>query len=214
MGEKVVEQLVAKGLVKKISDIYALEESDLVQLEGFKEKSIRNLLASIDQSKKCSLARFIMGLAPKYVGTETAELLADASGDLQTLMNMSEQELLAIDGVGEKTAPAIVEFFQDKQVRGEIQRLLDLGVDPSSQKKKRIAGHPFAGKTFVLTGALQQFSRDEAAALIKERGGKVSGSVSKNTDYCLVGDEPGSKYEKAKELKVPVLSEREFDALL
>ncbi len=213
MGEKVVEQLVEKGLVSRISDIYLLDEKTLAQLDGFKEKSICNLLESIDASRKCPLSRFIMGLGIKYVGTETAELLAEEAGDLDTLMNMGEEKLLAIEGIGEKTAPAIASFFKDKDNREEIKLLLAHGVHPQKLKKK-ISGHPFSGKTFVLTGALPHYTRDEASALIKERGGKVSGSVSSNTDFVLVGDEPGSKYDKAKKLGIKILSEEHFQKML
>lgn len=213
MGEKVVEQLVEKGLVSRISDIYLLDEKALSQLEGFKEKSIRNLLESIDRSRKCPLSRFIMGLGIKYVGTETAELLAEEAEDLDRLIHMKEEELLAIDGIGEKTAPAIAAFFKDKDHREEIRLLLAHGVHPQKMKKK-MTGHLFSGKTFVLTGTLQHYKRDEAAALIKERGGKVSGTVSKNTDYVLVGEEPGSKYDKARELGIEILSEEQFKKMI
>lgn len=213
MGEKVVEQLVEKGLVSRISDLYLLDEKALSQLDGFKEKSIRNLLESLNASRQCPLPRFIMGLGIKYVGTETAELLAEEVGDLETLMKMSEQELIALEGIGDKTAQAIAAFFKDPDHREEIQLLLAHGVRPQKMKQK-ISGHPFSGKTFVLTGSLQHYSRDEAAALIKERAGKVSGSVSKETDYVLVGDEPGSKYDKAKALGIPILSEEQFQKLL
>lgn len=214
MGERVVEQLVEKGLVSRISDIYLLDEKALAQLDGFKEKSIQNLLDSIEASRKCPLARFIMGLGIKYVGTETAELLAEEAGDLHKLMEMSEQQLVAIEGIGEKTAKAISAFFEDKDNREEIRLLLHHGVHPQNVKKKKIAGHDFAGKTFVLTGTLEKYSRDEATNLIKERGGKVSGSVSKNTDYVVVGEDPGSKYDKAKELGVKILSEAQFQKIL
>jgi DNA ligase (NAD+) len=213
MGEKVVEQLVEKGLVSRPSDIYLLDEKALMMLDGFKEKSIRNLLDSIDASRKCPLSRLIMGLGIKYVGTETADLLAEESGDLDTLLKMKEDDFLAIVGIGEKTAHAVAEFFRDPDHREEIKLLLAHGVQPKSPKKK-LSGHAFSGKTFVLTGALTHYSRDEAASLIKERGGKVSGSVSKNTDYVLVGEEPGSKYDKAKELKITLLSEDQFRKML
>lgn len=213
MGEKVVEQLVEKGLIARISDIYLLDEMALARLEGFKEKSIRNLLESIEKSRKCPLSRFIMGLGIKYVGAETAELLAEEAGDLEKLMAMSVEDLIAIDGIGEKTARAIAAFFQDKDNLEEIELLQRHGVVPQKMKMK-MAGHIFSGKTFVLTGTLINFSRDEAAALVKERGGKVSGSVSKKTDYVLVGEDPGSKYDKAKELGVPILSEEQFQKML
>ncbi len=214
MGERVVEQLVEKGLVSRLSDIYLLDEKALARLEGFKEKSIRNLLDSIDASRKCPLSRFIMGLGIKYVGTETAELLAEEASDLEHLMKMKEEDLLAIVGIGDKTAKAIADFFKDPDNREEIQLLLSHGVHPQKSKQKKISGHSFSGKTFVLTGALQHYSRDEASSLIKERGGKVVGSVSKSTDYVLVGEDPGSKYDKAKELGIKILSEDQFRKML
>ncbi len=213
MGEKIVEQLVEKGLIARVSDIYLLDALSLSQLDGFKDKSIHNLLKSIESSKKCSLARFIMALGIKYVGTETAELLAEEAGSLERLLQMNEEELLAIEGIGEKTAPTIAAFFRDKSNLEEIELLLLHGVEPEKMKKK-VFDHAFSGKTFVLTGALLHYSRDEATALIKERGGKVSGSVSKKTDFVLVGEDPGSKYEKAKELGIPILSEEEFKKML
>lgn len=213
MGEKVVEQLVEHGLISRVSDIYLLDESALSELDGFKEKSISNLLQSIHSSKKCPLARFIMGLGIKYVGSETAELLAEEAEDLETLLNMSEEELLKIDGIGEKTARAISEFFKDKDNQEEIGSLLNHGVEPQKMKKKRM-DHPFSEKTFVLTGTLKHYSRDEATKLIKERGGKIASSVSKKTDYLLLGEDPGSKYDKAKELQIKMLSETEFEKLL
>lgn len=213
LGDKVVQKLVEEGLVNRISDIYLLTAEDLAQLEGFQEKSIRNLLESIAASRKCPLERLIMGLGVKYVGTETAELLAEEAGDLETLMHMTEEEFQKIEGIGEKTAAAIYEFFQDKGNREEIKLLLSHGVQPQRRKAK-IEGHLFSGKVFVLTGALEHLTRDEASRLIKERGGKVSSSVSKNTDFVLVGEDPGSKYDKAKKLGIPLLSEEQFRKML
>lgn len=213
MGEKVALQCVEKGLISRISDIYLLDEEALKKLEGFKEKSIRNLLNSIEASKKCPLSRFIMGLGIKYVGTETAETLAEEAGSIEKLLQMSEEEFLLIDGIGEKTAKAIHAFFQEKENREEIHLLIKNGVTPQKMKEKML-GHLFSGKTFVLTGSLQNYSRDAAAALIKERGGSVSGSVSKKTDFVLVGEDPGSKYDKAKELKIRILTEEEFQKML
>jgi DNA ligase (NAD+) len=214
MGERVVQQLVDKGLVSRASDIYLLDAEKLSTLEGFKEKSIQNLLHSIETSRNCSLSRFIMGLGIKYVGTETADLLAEELQDLESLLKVTEEELDNMVGIGEKTAHAIVEFLKDPLNLEEIKRLLKHGVNPQKTKQKKIAGHAFAGKTFVLTGSLEHFTRDGAAQLIKERGGKVVGAVSKNTDYVVVGEDPGSKYDKAKELKVQILDEGAFSKLL
>jgi len=213
MGEKVVEQLVAKKLVARPSDIYLLDEAALSHLDGFKEKSIQNLLSSIESSKDCSLARFIMGLGIRSVGIETAECLAEEARNLSSLLKMKKDDFLKIEGIGEKTANILSDFFQDPMHRHEIDLLLSHGVSPS-QLKAKITGHPFTNKTFVLTGALSHYSRDEVTALIKERGGRVTGSVSKNTDYILVGEDPGSKYDKGKKLGIEILSEEQFKKML
>jgi DNA ligase (NAD+) len=214
LGEKVVEQLVAKGLVTRLSDLYALTMEDLATLEGFKEKSIHNLLTSIDQSRRVSLARFILALGIKYVGEGTAEILAEEVGDLDVLARMSAEELQEIEGIGEKMGQAIADYFAEPAHVEEIRRLYACGVRPEAPSKARRTDHAFFGKTFVLTGTLSAFSRAEATSLIKERGGKVAGSVSRKTDFVVAGEDPGSKLDKARALKVRVLSEKEFQGLL
>ncbi|HEY5235717.1 MAG TPA: NAD-dependent DNA ligase LigA [Rhabdochlamydiaceae bacterium] len=214
MGEKVVEQLVRKKLVKHVSDVYKLTAEDLAQLEGFKEKSIHNLLTSIDKSRHVSLARFILALSIRYVGEETAEILSREAGSIHKLGEMSEEDLLKIDGVGDKMAVAIVAYFQESSNLKEIELLLENGVKPQASNKVIRTDHTFSGKTFVLTGALQNFTRDQAEDLIKERGGKVTGSVSKKTDFVLVGEDAGSKLDKAKELQIQILSEKQFEGML
>lgn len=210
LGEKIVAQLVEKGFVKRLSDIYELTAEHLFQLKNFKEKSVGNLIASIEKSKDVSLGRFIMALGIKYVGAETADLLADRIGNLEKIALMTEDELLEIEGIGPKVAESIVTFFADRENQEEIARLLENGVKPGVKKIAGFQEHPFRGKTFVLTGGLERYTRDHASSLIKERGGKVSGSVSKSTDYLLAGEDPGSKYEKAKKLGVKILSEEQF----
>jgi DNA ligase (NAD+) len=214
MGEKVVIQLFEKGMIKKASDIYALTRDQIAQLEGFKEKSIQNLVESIEKSKNVSLARFLMGLGIKHVGTGTSELLASKSGTLDNLMLMTVEELKMIEGVGEKVAGALVAHFADFDHRQEIDRLLSLGVKPMMTEVLTFEGHQFQGKNFVLTGSLEHYTRSHAASLIKERGGKVIDSVSKKTDYLIAGKDPGSKLEKAQNLGVKVLNEQEFLSLL
>lgn len=213
MGEKVVEQLVSKGFVTVPSDIYRLTEQELSQLEGFKEKSIRNLLDSIEASRQVSFARLIMALGIKHVGEGTAELLAERAGDMESLFKLTKEELLEVEGIGEKMAEAIVEHLGTLENKQEIDRLLHY-ISPKQLKRKVVRGHAFEGKTFVLTGTLSHYTRTEATELIKERGGKVVGSVSKNTDYLLAGEEAGSKLDKAKELDIKILSETEFKRLL
>lgn len=214
LGEKVIEQLVNKKLISRPSDIYKLTRDDLAQLEGFKEKSINNLLESIEASKKCSLYRFIVALSIKHIGVETAELLTEKAHTLEKLRTMSRDELLEIDGVGEKMADSVVTFFENKENNEEIDRLLKAGVEPEKVVKRTIEGHQFAGKIFVLTGTLSGYTRDEASKLIKDRGGKTSASVSNNTDYVLAGDDPGSKSNKAKELGIKIITEKEFNSML
>ena len=212
LGVKVAESLFSKGLITRISDIYLLNEEKLSAVEGFKEKSIDNLLTSIDASRECLLSHLIMGLGIPHVGKETAELIAERAGDLMTLLHMSVEDFDHIEGIGEQTALAIHEFFQNKKNREEIRLLLKYGVVPGVQRKMQ--GHPFLNKTFVLTGSLSHYTREEATSLIKERGGKVSSSISKKTDFVVVGEDPGSKYDKAKKLGIDILSEEEFQKKL
>lgn len=214
MGEKVVEQLVEKGFVCRPSDIYRLNEEQLYQLEGFKAKSVQNLLASIDKSRDVSLDRFIMALAIKHVGKGTAELLAAKSGSIEALMTLSAEELLSVDGVGDKVAESVKNYFADPYHQKEIAELLHLGVKPRLQETLNYADHPFNGKNIVLTGTLIEYTRQGAGALIKERGGKVTDTVSKKTDFVVVGDSPGSKLEKAQSLGIVVLDEKEFKKII
>jgi DNA ligase (NAD+) len=214
MGEKVVFQLFLKGFVKTPADIYALTETQISQLTGFKTKSIQNLIESILQSKNVPLERFIMALGIKYVGKGTAELLAARAGDMETLMGMTVEELLKIEGVGEKVAKAVVEHFATPRHRLEVTQLLASGVKPSIREVQFFGEHPFQGKVFVLTGSLEHYTRSGAASLIKERGGKVVDAVSKKTNYVLAGSDPGSKLEKARSLGIPILNEVEFINLL
>lgn len=214
LGEKVMEQLFEKGFVTQPSDLYSLTELELAQLDGFKAKSINNLLKSIQASKEVTFSKFIMALGIKYVGTGTADLLATKAGNMENLMKMDEEELLTVDGIGDKIATAVVEHFADTAHRKEVETLLKKGVKPQNPISNVISGHLFAGKTFVLTGTLEKFTRSEAAAQIKQRGGKVTDSVSNKTDYVVAGTEAGSKLDKAHSLGVKVLSESEFVALL
>lgn len=214
MGEKVVEQLFNKGFVTHPSDIYTLTEKELAQLDGFKEKSIENLLTSIDKSRHVTLSRLILALGIKYVGEGTAEVLAEHVHDIDRLSKMSVDELLEIEGVGEKIAQSIVDYFAEPSHLKEIHALLKAGVKVQAPKIVRRKDHAFSGKTLVLTGTLHNYSRTEATQLIKERGGKVSGSVSSKTDFLVAGEDPGSKLDKAKELKIKVLNEYDFERML
>lgn len=214
LGEKVVEQLENKGFVKRSSDIYRLTAEQLYQLEGFKDKSVSNLLSAIEKSKDVSLERFIMALGIKHVGSGTAELLAKKAGTIETLMTMTKEELFNIEGVGDIVGAAVIDYFNDEKNRQEIADLLALGVNPQQREIVNYADHPFNGKTFVLTGSLENYTRQSAATLIKERGGKVSDSVSKKTDFVLAGAEAGSKLDKAQSLGIKILTENQFVTLL
>lgn len=214
LGEKVTEQLVRKGLIKSYSDIYQLTEAELSQLEGFKEKSIQNLLKSIEASKKCSLQRLILALGIKYVGEGTAEDLAIKFQTLENLSTQTEETLLNVEGVGIKVAKEVYSFFKDPHSQKEIQNLLSAGVSPEVPQMAFDDTHPFFGKTFVLTGTLQEYTRSQASSLIKEKGGKIAPSVGLKVDYVLYGEEAGSKLEKAKKLKIPLLTEEEFKQML
>ncbi len=215
LGEKVLEQLFIKGFVHKPSNIYSLTREQLGQLIGFKTKSIENVLKGIEKSKNVSLPRFIMALGIKYVGSGTAELLANQAGTIESLMYFSEAQLLAINGVGEKVAKAVIDYFRDKENQEEICRLLELGVSPlKTAVNLSFEGHLFQGKIFVLTGTLEELTRQNAASLIKERGGKVTESVTKKTSYIIVGADPGLKLEKGRSLGISILTEKEFLELL
>ena len=210
LGEKVVEQLFTKGFIRRPSDLYSLTSEQLFQLDGFKDKSVHNLLAALERSKEIPLTRLIISLAIPNVGEGTAELLAQKAGTIQNLIDLSAEELHSIDGVGSVVSQSIIDFFSDEENQREIHRLLQAGVQPQELKIVTHYGHAFEGKTFVLTGTLDHYTRDTATQLIKERGGKVTGSVSKKTDFLLAGEEAGSKLEKAQKLGVKVLSEEEF----
>lgn len=210
LGEKVAEQLFIKGFVKTVADIYQLTAKELSELDGFKEKSIENLLTAIEKSKHVSLARFIMALGIKHIGSQTAELLALKAETLNHFLKLKYEDLLTIEGIGPKVAKSVEEYLMNTSHLFEIERLIKSGVKPESPKPLQFQHHPFAGKTFVLTGTLEKFTRSEAAALIKERGGKVLDAVSKKTDYLVVGTDPGSKLEKAKKLSIVILTEEEF----
>lgn len=214
LGEKIVEQLVVRGFVKKVSDIYRLQPEQLYQLDGFKDKSVHNLVTSIEKSKDVTLERFIMALGIKHVGTGTAELLAKKAGSIEALMTMTVEDLMSIEGIGEKVAGAIVEYFSQKINVDEINSLLLLGVKPRQQKAVSYKGHAFNEKTFVLTGTLTAYTRQAAAGLIKERGGKVTDSVSKKTDFVVAGESAGSKLDKANALGIRILTEEEFTKML
>ncbi len=213
LGEKIVDQLVDKGLVKDVADLYALKEEEVAGLERMAEKSAQNLLEEIEASKKNSLARLIYALGIQFVGERTAQLLAEHFSSLEELAAAKEEQLVEVPEVGPKVAASIVEFFSEPANRQLIKKLRKAGVHPTAEKRQ-VKSDKFAGKSFVFTGGLANRSREEAGEIVQQHGGKVSGTVSKKTDYVVVGTDPGSKYEKAKELGVTILSEAEFEKLV
>ena len=213
LGGKIVDQLVEKGLVKDVADLYRLDLPTLAGLERMAEKSAQNLLDEIGASKKSSLARLIYSLGIRFVGERTGQLLAAHFGSLDALKQATQEELVGVEEVGEKVAAAIVEFFGEPANQKVLEKLRRAGLT-FEEKRAAVKDARLAGKTFVLTGALERWSRDQAKALIESLGGKVIGSVSKKTGYVVVGAEPGSKLAKAKALGVEALDEKQFARLL
>ncbi|PTX48894.1 DNA ligase (NAD+) [Melghirimyces profundicolus] len=218
LGEKVVTQLFNAGLVRGPADLYDLTEEDLLPLERMGKKSVENLLSAIEESKGNSVEKLIFGLGIRFVGSKGARILARHFGDIHGVMEADREELEAIDEIGPKMAESIVTYFDKPEVKETIRRLEEAGVNMKykgpSTDNLRVSESPFAGKTVVLTGTLAEMSRKEAAARIEERGGKVTGSISKNTDYLIAGEKAGSKLKKARELGVEVLEENRFLEML
>jgi DNA ligase (NAD+) len=212
LGDSLAAQLVERKLVKELADLYQLDRETWVGLERMAEKSADNILASLERSKHTTLPRFLNGIGIPQVGEATAKLLSQAFPDLKVLMDADEEALQRVRDVGPALAEEIHSFFAEPQNRKSIERLLAAGIEPKPEKASREG--VFAGKSLVLTGTLSALSRDEAKAEIERRGGRVSGSVSRKTDFVVAGVEPGSKVEKAKELGVPVLDEAAFLARL
>lgn len=215
LGERVAGQLVEEGLVRTIPDLYRLQGADLARLEGWKERRIQNLLAAIEESKRRPLARLLFALGIRFVGASVAELIVRHVPSLESLEKASREALEQIEGIGPQTAGGVVEWFSHEPNRRTVAELRELGVNT-----KRLPGEappsegPLAGKTLVLTGTLPSWSRDEAAQRIAAAGGRVAGSVSRNTAYVVAGEAPGSKLERARELGVPVLDEEGLRRLL
>jgi DNA ligase (NAD+) len=212
LGDALVNQLTERGLVKNVADLYKLTKDDLLKLERMGEKSAENVLAEIEASKKLPLERVIYGLGIRFVGERTAQFLAEHFGSLDAIMNASAEELEEVNEVGPRIAESIVEFFGDEHNRKLVSDLRKAGLTFTGQKKEK--GTKLAGKTFVLTGTLERHTRDEAKKMIEDAGGRVSGSVSKKTDYVVAGSDAGSKLDKARELGVSVIGEEELEELV
>jgi DNA ligase (NAD+) len=216
MGEKIVEKLVNENLVQTAADIYRLKKADLENLEKFGDLSASNLIDSIESSKKTTLQRFLFALGIHHVGEETADLIANTftwknNNELfKKLVEITDEDLTKINGIGDTVAESFVDYMNDPERQEVVRQLMDILVFEKQEK----TGTVFIGKTFVLTGTLENMSRDEAKELIKKNSGKVTSSVSKNTDYVVVGNDPGSKYDEAQKLGLKILDEKEFKDLL
>ena len=213
LGDKIVDQLVDKGLVKDIADLYSLKLDEIANLDRMAEKSAQNLLDEIDASKKNPLARLIYALGIQFVGERTGQLLAEHFSSIEDLAAAKAEELENVPEVGPKVSTSITDFFSESANRAILKKLYKAGVHPTAQKRE-LKSQKLAGKSFVFTGGLANRSREEAGELVQQHGGKVSSSVSKKTDYVVVGIDPGSKADKAKELGVATLTESEFEKLL
>jgi len=212
LGEKLVDQLVEEGLIKKIEDIYTLTKDELMELERMAEKSSQNLIEAIENSKEVRLARFLYALGIRNVGRHAGTLLEDHFGSIDKIMNASEEELSNIHEIGPIVAENIHSFFSEEKNINTVRSLMDQGLvlkTPSKEEKKKLEG-----KTFVFTGALDNYTRNEARELVESFGGRSTSSVSGNTDYLVAGENPGSKADKARDLGVEILSETEFEELI
>ncbi|MBQ7109396.1 MAG: NAD-dependent DNA ligase LigA [Clostridia bacterium] len=212
MGSAIVEQLLDNGLIKDCADIYSLKYEDVIHLEGFADKSARNLISAIENSKELGLDRVLFGLGIRMIGSRAAQILADKFGNLDALMSATEEELSQIPEIGEKMAASLSSYFREGKSQDIINRLKSAGLRLDYTKVKE--SDALEGKTLVLTGTLPTLKRDEAKALIEAHGGKVSGSVSKKTDFVVAGEEAGSKLDKANTLGIPVISEEELLKIL
>jgi DNA ligase (NAD+) len=213
LGEKIVIQLMKEGLIKDLADVFYLKKEDLIGLERFAEKSAANLVEEIEKSKKITFNRFILALSIRHVGERMAQILAENFNSLDDLMESTEESLMEVPTVGPEVAKSIISFFGEQKNRDTIDKILSAGVKieyrPSVKK-----GDKFSGLTFVLTGTLENFTRDEAKRLIEQEGGIVTSSVSKRTSYVVVGKNPGSKLESAESLGIDTIDEDEFKRMI
>ena len=212
LGISVCESLINSGLVRNFADLYYLEAQSISMLDRMGEKSAQNLIAAIEKSKQAGLARLLCAFGIRQVGQKAAKTLAMHFPDLDAVMEADVDELTAIQDIGAITAKFITEWFSLEQSKHQIHLLREAGV--SFRSSEQLLDNRFAGKTFVLTGTLQNYTRDEASAIIEKYGGKASGSVSKKTSFVLAGENAGSKLAKAQELGIPVISEEEFSGMI
>ena len=207
LGEKIIGQLIDKGLVQEPADLFTLKKEDLLRLDKIEQKSADNLLRAIEQSKDTTLARLIYSLGIRHVGEHLAELLAEYFGDLDKLMNATSDELLNIKEIGPQTADSLISYFSDPSNTSHVQRLKESGIRLEVSTSR---GDRLSGKIFVVTGTLNSLTRSQAKEIIEKNGGRMASAVSNSTDYLIAGESPGSKLQKARELGIGILDEKGF----
>jgi DNA ligase (NAD+) len=219
LGDKIISQMLEKGLIKEESDLYRLRFEDLIRLDKVEQKAANNLLKAIEKSKETTLTRFINALGIRHVGEHIAELLAHHFGTLERLQEATIKELqydkesgTGVKGIGETIARSIVSYFEDESNRESIKSLLKAGI--KFEKGRSLRNAPFEGKTFVITGALSSMKRSDAKELIDRHSGRLSSSITKGTDFLIVGESPGSKLEKATEMGISIINEKKFLEML
>jgi DNA ligase (NAD+) len=212
LGVKLIDQLVDKGLVKDVADIYEIKRDELIELERMADKSAQNIIDAVEGSKTKPLSKFLYALGIRHVGETTAEDLARRFPRLDDFSHLSEEDLMEVEGIGPEVSASVYQFFRDKKNKESIERLKKAGVTLIETKTK--GKGKLAGKTFVFTGALKVLGRDEARNIVESMGGITVSSVSKKVDYVVVGEDPGSKLDKAKELGVKILTEEDFRELI
>ncbi|MEG2381795.1 MAG: helix-hairpin-helix domain-containing protein, partial [Oscillospiraceae bacterium] len=208
LGPAIIEKFIAEGLINDCSDIYYLKYDDLINLEGFKEKSVTNMLEAIKKSKSIGLDRVLFGLGIRLIGSRAGQLLAEKFGSIEKILLAEVEDISSIDDIGEKMAASLVHYFKEPQSIKIIEKLEKADVKLTYESHK--SSDFLEGKTFVVTGTLPTLKRAEAKKIIEDNGGKVSGSVSKKTDFLLAGEEAGSKLDKAQSLGVNIISEEEL----
>jgi DNA ligase (NAD+) len=212
LGVKLIDQLVDKGLVKDVADIYTIKKEHLIELERMADKSAQNIIDAIEVSKTKPLSKFLYALGIRHVGETTAEDLARHFLRLDDFFHLSEEDLMDVEGIGPEVAASVYQFFRDKKNKQSIELLKKAGVkviEPKAKEKGKLAG-----KSFVFTGALKSYGRDEARNIVESLGGMTASSISKKVDFVVVGEDPGSKFDKARELGIQTLTEEEFKKMV
>ncbi|MDH7598819.1 MAG: NAD-dependent DNA ligase LigA [Sedimentisphaerales bacterium] len=214
LGPALIDQLVDSGMVKNIADIYYLKKEQLLSLERMAEKSATNILNAIEASKTRPLWRFIAALGIRHIGRQSAQILAEHFGDLDSIMKASQDELASVDQIGPAMAQSVYEFFRDPKNKATVRQLLAAGVRPQPALRPKARSGPLAGKTVVVTGSLKSFTRQGVLEALRTAGARPAESVSRKTDYLVVGAEPGSKLDKARALGIPILTEEQLVQML